>query len=98
MEPPKHFIHALADAKTQNVKPKKKKETVNVKAPQLSKAARRFYNQNFKDQPERLSKVLAAAGGKDVIPFIHYYYCYIYISSYVDVVLENDGQLSVFCN
>jgi pseudouridine synthase len=30
--------------------------------PKLSKAARRFYNENFKEQPQRLSKVLAAAG------------------------------------
>ncbi|CAL9236139.1 unnamed protein product [Arabidopsis halleri] len=30
--------------------------------PKLSKAARRFYNENFKEPPQRLSKVLAAAG------------------------------------
>ncbi|CAH2058754.1 unnamed protein product [Thlaspi arvense] len=30
--------------------------------PKLSKAARRYYNENFKDPPQRLSKVLAAAG------------------------------------
>ncbi|CAK7325417.1 unnamed protein product [Dovyalis caffra] len=68
--PPAHLLHALADAKTQ---PKKTKEKVkkdsggNVKAkletePTRSKAARRFYNENFRDQAQRLSKVLAAAG------------------------------------
>lgn len=31
--------------------------------PKYSKAARRFYNENFRDPPQRLSKVLAAAGG-----------------------------------
>lgn len=30
--------------------------------PRRSKAARRFYNENFRDQAQRLSKVLAAAG------------------------------------
>ncbi|MCO5602021.1 hypothetical protein L7F22_056148 [Adiantum nelumboides] len=37
--------------------------------PRLSKAARRFYNETFR-QPQRLSKVLAAAGdkGKDKLP------------------------------
>lgn len=33
--------------------------------PKLSKAARRFYNENFKEPPQRLSKVLAAAGGNN---------------------------------
>lgn len=33
--------------------------------PKLSKAARRFYNENFKEKPQRLSKVLAAAGGNN---------------------------------
>ncbi|KDP32584.1 hypothetical protein JCGZ_13134 [Jatropha curcas] len=72
--PPKRLIHALADAKTQNAKKKKKsKENVkkelaangNSNAPadrNLSKAARRFYNENFREPPQRLSKVLAAAG------------------------------------
>ncbi|KAJ6727297.1 PSEUDOURIDINE SYNTHASE FAMILY PROTEIN-RELATED [Salix purpurea] len=68
--PPARLIHDIADAKTQ---PKKKKDQVkresggNVKArmeaePKRSKAARRFYNENFRDQAQRLSKVLAAAG------------------------------------
>lgn len=30
--------------------------------PKFSKAARRFYNENFRDPPQRLSKVLAASG------------------------------------
>uniref|UniRef100_A0A6M2E6L0 Uncharacterized protein n=1 Tax=Populus davidiana TaxID=266767 RepID=A0A6M2E6L0_9ROSI len=64
------FLHALTDAKTQ---PKKKIEEVrkgsggNAKTklavePRRSKAARRFYNEDFRDQAQRLSKVLAAAG------------------------------------
>ncbi|XP_021296120.1 putative ribosomal large subunit pseudouridine synthase SVR1, chloroplastic [Herrania umbratica] len=73
--PPARFIHALADAKTQKPKKKvdkavkKKKEisavgNASVEPPKLSKAARRFYNENFREPPQRLSKVLAAAGGK----------------------------------
>lgn len=66
MHPPERLIHTLADAKTQKSAKKKKdekKESGGVKAAKLSKAARRFYNENFRDPPERLSKVLAAAGG-----------------------------------
>jgi hypothetical protein len=49
----------------------KKESSGNVKAkleaePTRSKAARRFYNENFRDQAQRLSKVLAAAGGKSL--------------------------------
>lgn len=72
--PPARLVHALADAKTQNLTVKKKKNDTSAAAaaaaaggpkaaPKLSKAARRFYNDNFRDTPERLSKVLAAAGG-----------------------------------
>ncbi|ESQ52592.1 hypothetical protein EUTSA_v10016747mg [Eutrema salsugineum] len=75
-QPPARLIHALADATTQNPKKKdksKKKKPQSTSAstpsspashskPKLSKAARRFYNENFKDPPQRLSKVLAAAG------------------------------------
>lgn len=32
--------------------------------PKYSKAARRFYNERFREPPQRLAKVLAAAGGK----------------------------------
>ncbi|XP_055962252.1 putative ribosomal large subunit pseudouridine synthase SVR1, chloroplastic isoform X2 [Mercurialis annua] len=75
--PPARLLHALADAKTQNPKKKIKKKSVGVKkddAPiakaqisagperTYSKAARRFYNENFREQPQRLSKVLAASG------------------------------------
>lgn len=63
--PPARFIHAIAHAKTHERK-KKKKNNANIggaKSVKLSKAARRFYNDNFRDPPERLSKVLAAAGG-----------------------------------
>ncbi|XP_044509310.1 putative ribosomal large subunit pseudouridine synthase SVR1, chloroplastic [Mangifera indica] len=62
--PPARFIHAIAHAKTHERK-KKKKNNANIggaKSVKLSKAARRFYNDNFRDPPERLSKVLAAAG------------------------------------
>lgn len=61
----------MADAKTQSSasKGKKKKKDNLSKAvltsePKHSKAARRFYNENFRDPPQRLSKVLAAAGGE----------------------------------
>ncbi|KAK8555004.1 hypothetical protein V6N13_103737 [Hibiscus sabdariffa] len=75
--PPASFINALADAKTQKPKKvdkevKKKKKEISAVGnagieppappPKLSKAARRFYNENFRDPPQRLSKVLAAAG------------------------------------
>ncbi|KAJ9187070.1 hypothetical protein P3X46_002566 [Hevea brasiliensis] len=71
--PPARLIHALADAKTQNAKKKKKQSKEKQKKESgvvasaaedrnLSKAARRFYNENFREPPQRLSKVLAAAG------------------------------------
>ncbi|XVF23537.1 hypothetical protein REPUB_Repub13aG0047100 [Reevesia pubescens] len=74
--PPARLINALADAKTQKPKKKvdkavKKKNEVSAVGnasveppppPKLSKAARRFYNENFREPPQRLSKVLAAAG------------------------------------
>lgn len=40
--------------------------------PKFSKAARRYYNQNFRDPPQRLSKVLAAAGGKEAFNCFSY--------------------------
>ncbi|KAG8480549.1 hypothetical protein CXB51_024587 [Gossypium anomalum] len=75
--PPDHFMKALADAKTQKPKKKvdksaKKKKVISAVGnagiepqappPKLSKAARRFYNEHFREPPQRLSKVLAAAG------------------------------------
>ncbi|KAK4836257.1 hypothetical protein QYF36_020524 [Acer negundo] len=62
--PPARVIHshALADTKTPNPIKKKKTQSAGTKDSKLSKAARRFYNENFKEPPERLSKVLAAAG------------------------------------
>ncbi|GFZ05863.1 pseudouridine synthase family protein [Actinidia rufa] len=63
--PPARLLHALADAKTQKKKKKESKVVVATATvePKHSKAARRFYNQNFRDPPQRLSKVLASAGG-----------------------------------
>ncbi|XP_012570076.1 putative ribosomal large subunit pseudouridine synthase SVR1, chloroplastic isoform X2 [Cicer arietinum] len=73
-EPPPSFLKAMANDKTgtkksdknQTTKNKKKSENeTKVRAtapPQYSKAARRFYNENFKDSGTRLSKVLAASG------------------------------------
>ncbi|CAJ2629567.1 unnamed protein product [Trifolium pratense] len=74
-EPPPSFLKDMAIAKTgtkksdkiQTTKIKKKTEKETkvraVAQPQYSKAARRFYNENFKDSGgERLSKVLAASG------------------------------------
>lgn len=63
--PPASLINALATTEATGRKKKKKKQvngTAEVE-PKHSKAARRFYNANFGDQPQRLSKVLASAGG-----------------------------------
>lgn len=52
---------------TKQVKAPPARISVGVKksgAPIYTKAARRFYNAKFRAEPERLSKVLAAAGGK----------------------------------
>lgn len=64
MQPPARLLHAMAHAETKNKKKKKKKETVEKGEPKHSKAARRFYNENFRDSEQRLSKILAASGGK----------------------------------
>ncbi|KAK9124163.1 hypothetical protein Sjap_013765 [Stephania japonica] len=60
---------AIGDAKKKTVKVKVKAKAIAAAAkvvsssePRHSKAARRFYNQNFRDSGQRLSKVLAAAG------------------------------------
>ncbi|XP_020525764.1 uncharacterized protein LOC18438664 isoform X3 [Amborella trichopoda] len=63
--PPAHILSAMAEASTAK-KTKKKKEGGSKSGslsaePKHSKAARRFYNQNFRE-PQRLSKVLASAG------------------------------------
>ncbi|KAF3553636.1 hypothetical protein F2Q69_00010925 [Brassica cretica] len=67
-QPPAHLIHALADATTQNPKKKVKKKkpqasssssavtSSSTSEPKLSKAARRYYNENIKEPPQRLSK------------------------------------------
>ncbi|XP_019196796.1 PREDICTED: uncharacterized protein LOC109190688 [Ipomoea nil] len=69
---PASLLHAMAIAKTS----KKKKKTTTMKSenapkskpaalstePKYSKAARRFYNENFRNPAQRLSKILAAAG------------------------------------
>ncbi|CAN6487272.1 unnamed protein product [Victoria cruziana] len=68
--PPVHIINAMAVAETATKKQTPRKEKPASKAadsstePKHSKAVRRFYNENFRE-PQRLSKVLAAAG--DVI-------------------------------
>ncbi|KAG5574752.1 hypothetical protein H5410_054886 [Solanum commersonii] len=66
--PPARLLHEMANASTSKKK-KKGKEVASKAAtvvptpePKHSKAARRFYNENFRDPPQRLSKVLAAAG------------------------------------
>ncbi|CAI8596972.1 unnamed protein product [Vicia faba] len=73
-ESPPTFLKAMTNASTgtkkseknQTVKAKKKNEketkVCEVAPPQYSKAARRFYNEKFKDSGTRLSKVLAASG------------------------------------
>ncbi|KAL6328409.1 hypothetical protein AAG906_034553 [Vitis piasezkii] len=64
--PPERYLQDMAKAKALSAKKKKKKEESTARAvavePKYSKAARRFYNENFRDPPQRLSKVLAAAG------------------------------------
>ncbi|URE04575.1 ribosomal large subunit pseudouridine synthase [Musa troglodytarum] len=74
--PPARFLQAMAEAKMAKKEKKKvdKKKPSGATAtappslasttsvPKYSKAARRFYNQNIREQPQRLSKVLAAAG------------------------------------
>ncbi|XP_004308770.1 PREDICTED: uncharacterized protein LOC101314807 [Fragaria vesca subsp. vesca] len=64
--PPARLLHemAQADTKTKSKKNKdtaQKKQRVLTAEPKHSKAARRFYNENFRES-QRLSKVLAAAG------------------------------------
>lgn len=59
-------LHAVADGgapkkvKGNTVEVKKKKKS--SEEPRHSKAARRFYNERFREPPQRLAKVLAAAG------------------------------------
>ncbi|XP_071930284.1 putative ribosomal large subunit pseudouridine synthase SVR1, chloroplastic isoform X2 [Coffea arabica] len=65
--PPARLLHAMGNAETKKKKKKKEKDSKAKPAsptaePKFSKAARRFYNENFRDPPQRLSKVLAAAG------------------------------------
>ncbi|XP_027111500.1 putative ribosomal large subunit pseudouridine synthase SVR1, chloroplastic isoform X1 [Coffea arabica] len=65
--PPARLLHQMANAETKKKKKKKEKDSKVKPAsptaePKFSKAARRFYNENFRDPPQRLSKVLAAAG------------------------------------
>ncbi|WOK92719.1 hypothetical protein Cni_G01410 [Canna indica] len=74
--PPAQFVQAMAEAKmpTKEKKKSDKKKPSGAKtsstssiatsssAPKYSKAARRFYNQNIREQPQRLSKVLASVG------------------------------------
>ncbi|KAL6123913.1 hypothetical protein ACLB2K_076429 [Fragaria x ananassa] len=64
--PPARLLHEMTQADAKN-KSKKKKDTAQKQQRVLtaerkhSKAARRFYNENFRES-QRLSKVLAAAG------------------------------------
>ncbi|XP_031120186.1 putative ribosomal large subunit pseudouridine synthase SVR1, chloroplastic [Ipomoea triloba] len=69
---PASLLHAMAIAKTSKKKktktkaksenaPKSKPATFSTE-PKYSKAARRFYNENFRNPAQRLSKILAAAG------------------------------------
>ncbi|XP_054821793.1 putative ribosomal large subunit pseudouridine synthase SVR1, chloroplastic isoform X2 [Prosopis cineraria] len=63
--PPASLLQAVADSEIGPKKKKKKKKQKAEKStsePKHSKAARRFYNENFRDSGMRLSKVLAAAG------------------------------------
>lgn len=61
--PPARLLHAMAHAETKNKKTTNKKDSVVKREPKFSKASRRFYNENFRDSEQRLSKVLASSGG-----------------------------------
>ena len=59
----KGAVAAAAAASSAGVKTKERK-AAPAAPPKFSKAARRFYNENIKErEPQRLAKVLAAAGG-----------------------------------
>ncbi|CAA0806391.1 pseudouridine synthase family protein [Striga hermonthica] len=68
--PPDGFLKAMAFQSTQRKKTKKKDDegsgrkakAAPTAEPKYSKAARRFYNERFREAPQRLAKVLAAAG------------------------------------
>ncbi|XP_051116586.1 putative ribosomal large subunit pseudouridine synthase SVR1, chloroplastic isoform X2 [Andrographis paniculata] len=73
MSPPEGYLKAMAIQKTQKKQKKKPKEdktaankdkppVASSAEPKYSKAARRFYNEKFREPPQRLAKVLAAAG------------------------------------
>ncbi|XP_041022631.1 putative ribosomal large subunit pseudouridine synthase SVR1, chloroplastic isoform X1 [Juglans microcarpa x Juglans regia] len=64
MHPPARLLHAMANAETEKKKNKKKDKSPDKVSlePKYSKAARRFFNENFKKPEQRLSKVLAATG------------------------------------
>ncbi|KAL8136453.1 hypothetical protein V2J09_002454 [Rumex salicifolius] len=64
--PPARFLHTMTDAEMR-MKRREKNRTIDsgeksAEAPKYSKAARRFYNERFREPPQRLSKVLAASG------------------------------------
>lgn len=76
---PTSFLHAMANAKTSKKKKTKKNENAPKgkpatfsTEPKYSKAARRFYNENFRNPAQRLSKILAAAGGN--APFWFFFF------------------------
>ncbi|PQQ01800.1 putative RNA pseudouridine synthase [Prunus yedoensis var. nudiflora] len=59
--PPARFLHAI-ETKSKTKKKEGAEKRLPTAEPKYSKAARRFYNENFRDASQRLSKVLAAAG------------------------------------
>ncbi|KAL3649986.1 putative ribosomal large subunit uridine synthase svr1, chloroplastic [Castilleja foliolosa] len=69
--PPEDLLKAMAFQNTQKKKKKEKDDRrggsksnpeASTAEPKYSKAARRFYNERFREPPQRLAKVLAAAG------------------------------------
>ncbi|KAG6404604.1 hypothetical protein SASPL_136854 [Salvia splendens] len=63
--PSERFLRAVVNESTQRKKKNeenKAKPGVPTAEPKYSKAARRFYNERFREPPQRLAKVLAAAG------------------------------------
>ncbi|KAL2904756.1 putative ribosomal large subunit pseudouridine synthase SVR1 chloroplastic [Bienertia sinuspersici] len=64
-------MQSVADGGTEKKSARKavivKKEKKTVAEPRYSKAARRYYNERFGEKPQRLAKVLAAAGAFEIL-------------------------------
>lgn len=102
--PPTRFLHSMSEDET---KPKKKKVSAGkpiTEPPKHSKAARRFYNENIRESSQRLSKVLAAAGGlcfsnqNANSVTLHSFLCYVLFSCWCLVLGVVGRSLVIFGN